>query len=78
MLELAVGSDGVITAVDLSERVLARARKRVARHGWSNIELVHCDAASYAFPASVDGVLFTYSLVVVPEYDKVVETLARL
>lgn len=73
MLERAVGSDGLIIAVDLSETMLARARKRVTRHGWLNIKLVHSDAASYAFPASVDGVLFTYSLVIIPEYDKVVK-----
>lgn len=73
MLERAVGRDGVITGVDLSEPMLAHARKRAACHEWSNIELVHSDAASYTFPPSIDGVLFTYTLVIIPEYDRVIE-----
>lgn len=77
MLERAVGSHGVITGVDLSETMLARARKRIARHRWSNIELVQSDAASYTFPAPVDEVLFTYTLVIIPEYDRVIQRAFR-
>lgn len=73
LLERAVGPDGTVIGVDLSEAMLARARNRADRHGWSNIELVHCDAANYEFPASIDGVLSTYTLVVLPEYDLVIE-----
>ena len=77
LLERAVGPGGAVIAVDLSEAMLARARKRAARHGWSNIELVQSDAASYEFPAPVDGVLSTYTLVVLPEYDRVIERACR-
>jgi len=73
VLERAVGPGGRVIAVDLSEACLARARERAARHGWSNVELVQSDAATYEFPGSVDGVLSTYALVVVPEYDRVIE-----
>jgi demethylmenaquinone methyltransferase/2-methoxy-6-polyprenyl-1,4-benzoquinol methylase len=77
LLERAVGPGGAVIAVDLSEAMLARARKRAARHGWSNVELVQSDAASYEFPASVDGVLSTYTLVILPEYDRVIERACR-
>jgi demethylmenaquinone methyltransferase/2-methoxy-6-polyprenyl-1,4-benzoquinol methylase len=75
LLERAVGPGGAIIAVDVSEAMLARARKRVARHGWSNVELVLGDAVSYEYPAPVDGVLSTstYTLVVLPENDRVIE-----
>jgi len=73
LLERAVGPAGAVIAVDLSETMLARARKRAARHGWSNVELVHSDAATYEFPAPLDGVLSTYTLVILPEYDRVIE-----
>ena len=73
LLERAVGPDGAIFAVDISEAMLARARKRAARHGWSNIEFVQSDAATYEFPAAVDGVLSSYTLVIVPESDRVIE-----
>jgi demethylmenaquinone methyltransferase/2-methoxy-6-polyprenyl-1,4-benzoquinol methylase len=73
LLERSVGPGGAIIAVDVSEAMLARARRRAARQGWSNIELVRSDAATYEFPAPVDAVLSTYTLVVVPEYDRVIE-----
>jgi len=73
LLEDAVGPGGTVIAVDLSEAMLARARKRAARHGWSNVELVHSDAATYEFPAPVDAVLSTYALGILPEYDRVIE-----
>lgn len=77
LLERAVGPDGAVIAVDVSEAMLARAHKRAARHGWSNVELVQSDAAAYEFPARVDAVLSTYTLVAVPEYDRVIEKACR-
>jgi ubiquinone/menaquinone biosynthesis C-methylase UbiE len=77
LLERAVGPGGTVIAVDLSEAMLVRARRRMARQGWSNVELVQSDAASYEFPASVDGVLSTYTLVILPGYDRVIERACR-
>lgn len=77
LLERAVGPDGAVIAVDVSAAMLARSRKRSARHGWSNVELVQSDAASYEFPARVDAVLSTYTLIAVPEYDRVIERACR-
>ena len=77
LLERAVGPGGAVIAVDASEAMLARARRRVASHGWLNVELVQSDAASYEFPAAVDGVLSTYTLVILPEYDRVIERACR-
>jgi demethylmenaquinone methyltransferase/2-methoxy-6-polyprenyl-1,4-benzoquinol methylase len=77
LLERAVGPGGAIIAVDLSEVMLDRARKRVARHGWSNVELVRGDAATYEFAMAVDGVLSTYTLVILPDYDLVLERACR-
>jgi len=73
LLERAVRPGGAIIAVDISEAMLACARKRVARHGWSNVELVLSEAVSYEYPAPVDGVLSTYTLVILPEHDRVIE-----
>lgn len=77
LLERAVGPGGTVIAVDVSEAMLARARKRSASQGWSNVELVESDAGSYEFPSPVDAVLSTYTLVVVPEYDRVIERAFR-
>lgn len=72
LLERAVGPRGRIIAVEVSARMLARARARAARHRWRNVEFVHRDVAEYKFPAHIDAVLATYTLVTVPEYDRVI------
>jgi ubiquinone/menaquinone biosynthesis C-methylase UbiE len=44
MLARAVGPGGRVIGVDISDAMLSRARRRVVRHGWSNVELVRSDA----------------------------------
>src|SRR5215213_4573356 len=40
----AVGPSGTIIGVDASPGMLAKARKLIERHGWSNVELLQQDA----------------------------------
>lgn len=72
LLEERVGPAGRIVGVDLTDAMLEKARDRVDREGWANVELVRSDAADYAFPAGVDGILSTCALTLVPEYDDVI------
>ncbi len=61
LLQRAVGSAGRIIGIDLSAKMLARADRRVRRHGWSNLEL-HCvDAAEFTPPHPIQGALLTLS-----------------
>ncbi len=71
-LAAAVGVSGKVIGVDLTDAMLDQARLRVARQGWCNVTLVNCDAASYAFPLKVQGVLSTFALTLVPEYEQVI------
>lgn len=77
LLQQGVGPTGRIVGVDLTDAMLARARVRVTRRGWANVELVQSDAARYAFPPGVRGVLSTFALTLVPEYDDVVRRAAQ-
>jgi ubiquinone/menaquinone biosynthesis C-methylase UbiE len=72
LLQGHVGPRGRIIGVDLTDAMLNEANDRVAAHGWSNVELVKSDAATYVFPPSVDGILSTFALTLVPEFDQVV------
>jgi demethylmenaquinone methyltransferase/2-methoxy-6-polyprenyl-1,4-benzoquinol methylase len=56
--------------------MLEKAKKRVRRNGWRNIELVHSDAATYEFPAKLQGVVSTFALSFVPEYKQVIKNAA--
>jgi demethylmenaquinone methyltransferase/2-methoxy-6-polyprenyl-1,4-benzoquinol methylase len=57
-LRSAVGAQGGVTGVDLSEEMAAVARQRVFDAGWDNVEVLEGDATAVTLPADVDGILF--------------------
>ena len=72
LLENAIGADGRIVGVDLTDAMLAQARQRIETNGWSNVRLVQADAAEFEFPAQVDAIVSTYALSQVPECGEVI------
>lgn len=72
LLRRAVGAKGRVIGVDLNDAMLARARERVDREGWSNVELVRSDAARFAFPDAIRGVISTFAITLVPQFDEVI------
>jgi len=72
LLEEAIGPDGRIVGVDMTDAMLARAQARIQSKGWSNITLVQADAAEFDFPTEVDAILSTYALSQVPECAEVI------
>ena len=72
LLQQAVGPDGRIVGVDLTDAMLARAQDRIKANGWSNVSLVQSDALAFDFPAEVDAILSTYALTQVPECAEVI------
>ena len=72
LLEEAIGPDGRIVGVDLTDAMLARAHDRIASNGWSNVSLVQADAVDFDFPTKVDAILSTYALSQVPECAQVI------
>lgn len=57
-LRAAVGADGRVTGVDLSEEMASIARQRVADAGWDNVDVLVGDATAVTLPAGVSGILF--------------------
>lgn len=76
LLERRVGHEGRIIGVDVNDAMLAQAEERVAKERWRNIQLVEEDATAYEFPQGVDGVLTTFAITLVPEYDEVIKKAA--
>ena len=72
LLEEAIGPDGEIVGVDLTDAMLAQAERRIEGNGWSNVSLVQADATEFDFPAEVDAILSTYALTQVPECGEVI------
>lgn len=77
LLQQQIGPRGRIVGVDLTPEMLSKAGERVIRKGWSNVRLTQSDAAVFEFPQPVDGVISTFALTLVPEYDQVIENAAR-
>ncbi len=63
----AVGPSGTVIGIDASQGMLAEARKLIERRGWSNVQLLHQDAAQLDVDRDVDGVLFSLSYSAMPE-----------
>ena len=72
LIEQAIGPDGRIVGVDLTDAMLAQAQHRIETNGWSNISLVQADAAEFDFPTEVDAILSTYALTQVPKSAEVI------
>jgi demethylmenaquinone methyltransferase/2-methoxy-6-polyprenyl-1,4-benzoquinol methylase len=77
LLQQKVGRAGRIIGVDLTDAMLAQARKRAAANGWNNVELVESSAAAYRFPPNLDGILSTFALTLDADYDKVIASSAK-
>ncbi|MFH1763060.1 MAG: methyltransferase domain-containing protein [Gemmatimonadota bacterium] len=73
LLERAVGPTGTVIGVDLTDAMLAVAKRRMEEAGWQNVELVQADLSDYTVPEGVGGILSTLALTLVPEYERVVE-----
>ncbi len=71
LLREAVGSGGQVVGVDASSGMLARARRLVSKHGWTNVRLMHHDAADLILDDEIDGALFSLSYSVLPDREAV-------
>jgi len=60
--------------VDLSPSLLEVARRRIARHGWRNVETAEADATTFRPPEGLaDVVTFSYALTMIPDWFAAIE-----
>lgn len=60
-LKQCIGPGGRIIGLDPSPEMLARARERVARHGWEGVELLEATAAAAPVHGRADAALFHFT-----------------
>ncbi len=74
-----VGDEGQVVGVDLTPAMLERAQRRIARHGWKNVEVREADAAQLPFPeASFDKAICTFALNIIPNDVRAIEEIRRV
>lgn len=71
-LQNAIGPEGKIIGVDLSADMLKVAENQVKYKGWENVALVNGDAAQYQFPKNTNGIITSYAITMIPEYDSII------
>lgn len=76
LLAEAVGPRGRVVGVDLSEAMLAQARRKAETAGWSNIELIQADVEAFQLPIGTQAVISTFGLEMVLNYERVIENAA--
>lgn len=57
----AIGPAGRLVGVEVSPDMMALARERVAREGWSNVTLIQAPMEKAAAPFPLDAILFNYT-----------------
>jgi demethylmenaquinone methyltransferase/2-methoxy-6-polyprenyl-1,4-benzoquinol methylase len=72
LLHQAVGSQGKIIGVDLSDAMLTQAQQTSAANRWAKVQLACADAAVFEFPPRVNAVLSTYTLTLVSDCGSVI------
>ncbi len=73
LLRQTVGPEGKIIGTDITDAMLAQARKRVEENSWSNVELWQSDAASFQFPSGVGGIISTFAITLSPDFDEIIQ-----
>ncbi len=71
-----IGPTGKLVGVDYTSAMLARARARVERAGWENVELIQGDASSIDLKRKFDAALCTLAMSVIPDYRSALECMA--
>jgi len=81
-----IGNEGLIVGVDISEKMLSRAQKKLRRYGRKNIKLVRGDAAkadaaffrSHSLPDKYDVVIGELAFSVIPEWETAMQNAVNL
>jgi len=68
-----IGKNGQLVGIDLTDAMLERAKSRVEKNDWKNVQLVQSDAAKYVFSSDINGIYSTFALTLIPEYEAIIE-----
>jgi demethylmenaquinone methyltransferase/2-methoxy-6-polyprenyl-1,4-benzoquinol methylase len=73
------GDAGCVMGVDVTPAMLDIARRRIARHGWANVQVREADAARLPFPgATFDRAICAYAVHVIPDYAQAIDEVRRV
>lgn len=78
IIESYLQNSGKLVGVDISSESLEVAKKRIAKHKWTNVELVSMSITDYEPEIFFDAVLCTFALEIIPHYKAAVDKIFDL
>ena len=69
-IENKIGKEGHIVGIDFSPEMLEKAKQRIEKHGWNNVELYEADVTEFALDKEelFDAGICTLGLSIIPDY----------
>ena len=69
-----IGKEGKIIGVDFSSAMLEKAKEKVSKYHWDNIELINADITDYEnkLPTKADVGVCTLGMSIIPEYNALI------
>jgi ubiquinone/menaquinone biosynthesis C-methylase UbiE len=77
-IENEIGPAGRIVGVDITPAMLSKAKEKVDRHGWKNVELLEADVNQLDLPQSFDGAVCCHALSLMPAYKGVIRRMVKM
>lgn len=74
----AVGPDGTVVGIDVSDGMLARARTRIERRDWDNVSLLRGDVQDPPIDGPVDGICGAFVVSMFDHPDRLITTWTTL
>ena len=78
IIESYLKNSGKLVGVDISPESLKFARRRIAKHKWTNIELVNASITDYEPETIFDAALCTFAMEVIPDYKGAIDRIFNL
>lgn len=73
LIESYLQNSGKLVGIDISSESLKVAKRRIAKHKWTNIELVNMSITDYDPEIRFDAILCTFAMEIIPEYKTAID-----
>jgi ubiquinone/menaquinone biosynthesis C-methylase UbiE len=78
IIESYLQDSGTLVGIDISSESLKIAKRLVAKHNWTNVELLNTGITEYRPKKQFDAILCTFALEIIPEYEEAIDNMFKL
>lgn len=72
-LQKKLKDNGKLIGIDISNDMLNQAQLKIKKYNWKNVELLNTDVANYIYPEKLSGVISTFAITLIPEYEEIIK-----